>query len=182
MVGMNQLNFKLTQKPLESYVDTVKQVFRLARTYFLDLLDLNKYEKNLALMEPKEFFNFVRSMEYVKDPSKIEFVNRPKISIALSGTGHPFDCDDRTVLSLSYFMLINELQRMQGKKHIYDYRVLVVGRSERPHHIYIEYKNKNSTNWIPFDPTYPHNEYGIKPFEPGFLEIFYEKDFYYNIN
>jgi hypothetical protein len=36
---MNQQSYKLTDKPLESYVDTVEQVFRLARTYFLDLLD-----------------------------------------------------------------------------------------------------------------------------------------------
>ncbi len=175
---MNQPNYKLTDKPLDSYVDTVEQVFRLARTYFLDLLDSNKFSKNIGSMEPKDFFNFVRSMEYIRDPRAIEFVNRPKISIALSGTGHPFDCDDRTVLSLSYFMLRNNLQKIQGKDQLYDYRVLVVGRNERPHHIYIEYKLKKDPNWIPYDPTYPHNVYGMKPFTPGFLEIFYEKDFY----
>lgn len=178
LVLMNQINFKPTSKPLNSYVDTVKQVFRLARDYHKDLLDPNKYKVRIASFNPKEFFEFIRSLPYVKDPKGIEFVNRPKISILLSGTTHPFDCDDRTVLSLSYFILRNTLNKIQGKEPEYQYRIVVVGRNQKPHHIYMEYKTEKS-NWIPFDPTYPHNEYGIEPFTPGYRKEFYESEFYF---
>lgn len=171
------MDTKITTKPLTSYIDTVKQVFRLAETYFKDLLEFNSLLVKLASMEPEEFFKYIQAQQYVKDPPGIEFVNRPKISLLLSGTGHPFDCDDRTVLSLAYFMLRNYMSKITGGEEFFDYRVLVVGRNENPHHIYIEYKKKDSINWIPFDPTYPHNVYGVAPFSPGFIKIFYRDDF-----
>ncbi|TGN09772.1 hypothetical protein [Leptospira ilyithenensis] len=166
--------YKLTAKELIDYEETVSHVYRLARTWFTDLLDNNKFGIRLAALSPEEFFAFVRSQEYVKDPDRIEFLNRPRISIALAGTGHPFDCDDRTILSLSYFMLQNYMNKIFGKPRLYDYRVLVVGRFADPHHIYIEYKKTDSIKWIPFDPTYPHNEYGVAPFVPGFIRYFYD--------
>ncbi|XDD46371.1 hypothetical protein AB3N60_16960 [Leptospira sp. WS39.C2] len=165
---------KLTTKPLENYQETVKHVFRLAKEYATDLLEKNKFNILLSTLDPVEFYNFVREQTYVKDPLFIEFLNRPRVSIALSGTGHPFDCDDRTILSLSYFMLQNHIEKLFGRPRKYDYRVLVVGRNETPHHIYIEYKLTNSDYWTPFDPTYPHNEYGKHPFPAGFSKYFYE--------
>lgn len=170
------MEMKLTQKPLESYIQTVKEVFRLSNKYFKDLLEFNKNGKPIASFEPIEFFKYVQDCEYVKDPPGIEFVNRPKISLLLAGSGHPFDCDDRTILSLAYFKLRNYTQKLLGRDELFDYRVLVVGKTDRPHHIYIEFKNKADSNWIPFDPTYPYNVFGVTPFTPGFIKIFYEND------
>lgn len=173
---MENLEYKKTDQELKSYRDTIKEIYRLARLYHLDLL--NFYEDSIPIhtLSPKQFFDFIQNKEYVKDPSGIEYVNRPRISLEKAGSGHPFDCDDRTVLCLSYLMLNNQINKMFGKKEFYDYRVLVVGRGTKPHHVYCEYKTENS-DWIPFDPTYPHNQFGKALFEPIYKTIHYERDY-----
>jgi len=167
---------KQTEIDLISYRQTIKEIYRLARKYYLDLLEFVYEGKVLHTLEPKEFFDYIQRKEYVKDPIGVEFVNRPKISLLKSGSGHPFDCDDRTVLCLAYLMLVNETEKIFGRPTKYEYRVLVVGRKENPHHVYSEFRETNTVEWIPFDPTYPHNEFGKPLFSPGFRTVHYEED------
>lgn len=172
--------YKLTEVNLESYKQTIKEIFRLSRKYFMDLLEFTYEGKVLHCLSPKEFFDYIQNKEYVKDPQGIEFVNRPKISLLHAGSKHPFDCDDRTVLCLSYLMLVNEVERIFGRSPKYEYRVLVVGRQDKPHHVYCEFREYNAfswISWIPFDPTYPRNVFGKPLFDPGYKTIHYEDDF-----
>ena len=74
-------------------------------------------------------------------------------------------------------MLVNETEKIFSRPKKYEYRVLVVGRHEKPHHVYCEYREMNSVEWVPFDPTYPHNEFGKHLFHPGFRTVHYESDF-----
>lgn len=160
-------NHTLTKSPLLSYEETVSQIFRLAREYYRDLIPYTKFK-------PQEFFTVIQKMPYVRDPEGIEFINRPKISLALAGTGHPFDCDDRAVLSLAYFKALNEVNAIFGRVEQYETRIVVTGRRSLPHHVYIEYRQIGNPEWIPFDPTYPQNKYGVELFQPGFKKTFTE--------
>ncbi|MCB1178472.1 MAG: hypothetical protein KDK36_12880 [Leptospiraceae bacterium] len=164
--------YKLETYPLNDYRDTVKKIYWLSNKYFKDLLLPNKFNKSIPLMSEKEFFEFIKSLPYVKD--KEEFLNRPKISLELAGNGHYFDCDDRTILSLSFFKLKNHLL----KRNKYDYQIVVTGRYDKPRHVFIEFKDNELTNskWIPYDPTYPHNKYGEYLYNPGFIKKFKESD------
>lgn len=165
---------KITEYVLKDYRQTIKEIFRLSRQYHTDLLYFK--EKDLISMSPKEFFDWLQSVEYIADPDGIEVVQRPKILFDNIGTNRPFDCDDRTVLSLSYFILLNK-QRLIFNRPMYETKVCVIGRASKPHHVHIEYKLENETEWKAFDPTYPRNRFDEFLFIPGFYECFFESDF-----
>jgi hypothetical protein len=161
------MNYTLDKTEFHGYEQTVKEIYNLADKYYLDLMLPNKHNKKIELMTPKGFFEFIKSLPYVSD--KDEFLNRPKISLELAGTGHYFDCDDRTILSLSFFKLKNNLLRYPR----YNVRVVVTGRYTKPAHVFIEYQDsKNTTDWLPFDPTYPHNKFHKYLYKPGFYRAF----------
>jgi hypothetical protein len=165
---------KITEYPLTDYKQTIKEIFRLSRQYHSDLINFKK--ENLISKTPKEFFDWLQSINYISDPNGIEVVQRPKILFSNIGTDKPFDCDDRTVLCLSYFILQNKMNRIFNRP-LYDTRVCVIGRGSRPHHVHIEYKLETEFDWKAFDPTYPRNKFNEFLFAPGFYECFYEKDF-----
>ncbi|TGM28234.1 hypothetical protein [Leptospira levettii] len=165
---------KITETVLKDFRQTIKEIFRLSRDYHTDLLYFDK--EDLIAKSPKEFFDWLQGIEYIADPDGIEVVQRPKILFDNIGTNRPFDCDDRTVLCLSYFILQNKMRKIFSRPQ-YETRVCVIGRGERPHHVHIEYKLENETEWKAFDPTYPRNKFNEFLFVPGFYECFYEKDF-----
>ncbi|MDF3822215.1 hypothetical protein P3G55_20090 [Leptospira sp. 96542] len=166
---------KVSEYVLKDYKQTIKEIFRLARSYHSDLLYFN--EKDLVSLTPKEFFEWLKSIEYIPDPDGIEVVQRPSILFDNIGTNKPFDCDDRTVLCLSYFHLQNKKNAIFGNA-TYDLKVCVIGRGSKPHHVHIEYKLENETEWKAFDPTYPRNVFNEFLFPPTYYECFFEKDFF----
>jgi hypothetical protein len=133
-------------RPLKSFEDTVGEIKRLALTYWNDLL----LYPEICKLSPEEFFNFIKSLKYISDPTGEEYVTRPGHSLhfALTRTGHFFDCDDRSVLTIAYFTLRNKLLN-----EFNSIKIIVSGRNLRPHHVYCDINGK------PFDPTYPYNEY-----------------------
>jgi hypothetical protein len=149
------MNYNKNSRLLKSFEDTVDEIKRLSLTYWNDLLLYPEISK----LSPEEFFNFIKSLRYVSDPKGEEYVSRPghSLHLALSKTGHYFDCDDRSVLTISYFTLRNKL--FNEKNSI---KIIVSGRNFKPHHVYCDINNK------PFDPTYPHNEYQKLLFPEGF--------------
>lgn len=175
---MKNIEYKLTDKPLGAYTETVKEIYRLARTYFLDISMTHSVSGiYLSNLTPELFFDYIQKMEYVKDPSGIEFVNRPKISLENAGKKHPFDCDDRTVLCLAYLMAQNRREEIFRRPTKYEFRVIVAGRTTYPHHVYTEFRKIGDVNWIPFDPTYPKNVFGEPLFVGGYKTIHHETDF-----
>ncbi|MBK8393668.1 MAG: hypothetical protein IPL26_00235 [Leptospiraceae bacterium] len=152
---MNETKYNKQSRPLKSFEDTVKEIERLGKTYWTDLL----LYPEICQMSPYDFFCFVKSLKYIADPKGEEYVTRPghTLNFALSGNGHYFDCDDRTVLTISYFTLRNKLLDENNKM-----KIIVSGRNFRPHHVYCD------VNGLPFDPTYPYNVYQKVLFPEGF--------------
>lgn len=112
---------------------TLSEVERLATTYKDDVFPY----KSLGI---NDFFNFVKNIPYVKDPKGIELVSRPKYTIDRGG-----DCDDKTVVCLSYFIL-NKIPCGYS----------VVGSGKKFHHIfpYIMMNGEKKD----FDATYNYNK------------------------
>lgn len=119
--------------------DTLKEIVRLSNTYKNDVVSYIE-------MKPTEFFNFVaKKIKYEADPEGMELVMRPAITLK-RGKG---DCDDKTILCLSYFLL---------KKIPCGYSI-VSSSNEKPfHHIFpfVIIKGK----FFDFDATYPENFVG----------------------
>ena len=119
--------------------DTLDQVERLARTYYMDAAPL----ANLSI---QELFKFVAEyIEYKKDPPGIELVMRPAYTIRRRAG----DCDDKAVLFLAYCQL----------KNIPCGYSIVSQKTEKPyHHIftYLIIDNKR----IDADATYNFNRLG----------------------
>ena len=157
--------FTGTLVELKDFKDTVNDIIRLADTYWKDLLEPNKFNKDFTKFTIPQFFEFVKAIPYVPDPVGIEFLSRPKIILALANSNYPLDCDDRTILTRSFLRMMN--QKLTGDiNKPFIPRVKVTGRKERPHHVFTIYEYNGET--IPFDPTYPKNEFGKELFKPGF--------------
>lgn len=106
---------------------TIKEMFRLAITYKEDLRPF----ENMKLYD---FYKFLRDkVKYVKDPDFIEKVQRPILTIYFGG-----DCDDKSVVAMSYFEL-------KG----YEYRLAITDYGRGFEHIYPEVKLERG--YIPFD-------------------------------
>lgn len=95
----------------------------------------------LSYLPLLDYFYYVASIPYQKDPIAIEFIQRPKYSLNSS----PFcDCDDKTILMASWAYL----------NHI-PCRIVAVGK-QRLSHVFSEFFLEGE--WIPLDATYPHSE------------------------
>lgn len=136
--------------PLETFEKTVLKIFEFAKKYQTDCLFLES-------KTPIEVFNFIKNLEYKPDPVGIEFLSRPDFSIFRNDL--PRDCDDKTLIACCYFELKN-----------YPYKIIVSGRSNKPHHVYPIVFINNS--WIYFDATYSSNEFNKPPYKEVYKKIY----------
>lgn len=142
--------------PLDSYVDTVSEVFRLAYQYPGDV-------SGWSGKPIYDLYNYVRLLPYYPDPVGLETISR---FVFTKDPNYPIrDCDDKTVPILSFAILKN-----------IPCRAVVCGKGKRPHHIYPEIKI--SGNWYSADATYPLRcVFGQKLYGENFREEFYLTDF-----
>lgn len=161
--------YQQESKTFNDYRDTIKAIFKLSKNYFKDLLEPNKFNKNLNLMSEFDYYEFIKSLPYKEDFK--EYVTRCKLLLSLAFTDHYFDCDDRSHLSLCKFELNNYLIGYPR----YEFRLHVTGRYENPRHVFAAYRDtkSDSKKWIIFDCTYPYNVYGEYLYNPGYHRIFY---------
>jgi transglutaminase-like putative cysteine protease len=165
------------RRKLESYRDTVSEVYRLARSYSSDIQKPFYYTKQdlcgiaqLCGTDLKagrwrnlfHFYDYVRSLPYHPDPVGLETVSRPLYTLNPEWTG-PRDCDDKTILIMAYCHLNN-----------IPARAVVVGKGLRPHHIYPEVFIHDT--WQPADATYPDSDhdcrFGKRLYNENFREVF----------
>ncbi|WP_078124768.1 hypothetical protein [Leptospira alexanderi] len=149
-------NIKPTLTKLDSYEDTVSEVFRMA---FLYPEDLGEYKTKSIF----DLYNFVRALPYYADPVGLETVSRFKFT---RDPEFPIrDCDDKTVPILSKAM-IDKIPC----------RAVVCGKTNRPHHIYPEIQLNG--HWVPADATYPtRSVFGQKLYGENFRKEYYLSDF-----
>ena len=159
---------QLTKTELKDYSQTVNQIIRLSKQYYTDLDNLIDSFPTI-----EKFFEYVKLKPYIPDPIGIEFVNRPGISLSLKN--HYFDCDDRSVLVLSFIFSKNK--KISGD--ILDpikSKINVVGRTDiKPHHVFVSYKSPGLNRWIPCDPTYPINQFARELFQSKYRHEFIVK-------
>ncbi|KAB2929148.1 MAG: hypothetical protein F9K24_20705 [Leptonema illini] len=146
-------NMKITIVDLESYKQTVDECRRIAREHRDDILPYLSSRTNLF-----DWYNVIRSLQYVADPVGLETISRPAYTLLRYWNG-PRDCDDKTVLILSFCYL-----------HEIPCRMIVCGQTPAPHHIYPEVK---LNVWMPADATYPHRSvFGRRLYSEVFREVF----------
>lgn len=138
------------RKILDSYRETVAAIFRLAATYPEDVSEF----KNVF-----ELYNFVRALEYKRDPPGKEFLSRFSYTKI---PAYPIrDCDDKTLPLISY-AISNNIPN----------RIVVCGVGDTPHHVYPELLLFNS--WTPTDATFfDRSILGKYLYEENFRKIFY---------
>ena len=151
------MNIKITNTPLNHWKQTVEEIKRLSTNYYTDLLEPNKFNFDFINAKPKQAYEFIKDvLIYVPDPEGIEHVSRPRISLkyANSNKNHPLDCDDKTVLMVSYYLLQNKLISNDISKP-YKIKIIVSGRGKQVHHVYPKLE-LNGESFL-MDATYPKN-------------------------
>lgn len=149
-IKLDKIRMTKQNTPLDTYEKTVLKIFEFAKKYQSDCLFLES-------KTPFEVFEFIKNLEYKKDPEGIEFLSRPKFSIFRDDL--PRDCDDKTLIAACYFELKN-----------ISYKIIVSGRNSNPHHVYpIAFINNE---WIVFDATYPTNKYNQILYPETFRKIY----------
>jgi len=149
---MNLEKINVTNNLLETYEKTVLKIIEFSEKYMSDC-------NFLINKTPEQVFEIIKNLKYKPDPQGIEFLSRPELSIWRKDL--PRDCDDKTLIAICYFQLKN-----------IPYRIVISGRSTKPHHIYPEIQDFKN-NWIPFDATYSKNIFGKYPYKEVFRKLFY---------
>lgn len=150
---MNQ-NITVNINDLESYKQTVDDCRRIASVYRDDILPYITEQTELF-----EWYSIVRSLPYVADPKGIETISRPQYTLLDSWNG-PRDCDDKTVLILSF----TNLRSIPA-------RIIVCGQFATPHHIYPEVRLDDV--WVSADATYPERSvFGRRLYQEVFREVY----------
>lgn len=139
-----------------TYETTVREMFRLAKTYAADV-DPYRFTDHIAA------YVYVRALPFISDPEGIEMVARPSLTLQPSWTQNR-DCDDKTT-ALGAFAERTGIQ----------YRFAVVGENEsnaqNPHHIYPEFFLDGV--WMPMDATYPDRcRMGERLYQERFRRVF----------
>lgn len=169
---MNNSNYTYTKNLLINYEQTLKEMKRLALTYWQDLLIPNKFNfdfYNATLLDVHKFLK--DRLQYISDPDKLEHLSRIKYSIALANRGnYPLDCDDKTIILLAYLILQNYKFSNNPDKPFKIY-ICVAGRNDKPHHVYPMADLPGVFTNLNLDSTYPQNEFG----KPLFPEKFFKK-------
>jgi transglutaminase-like putative cysteine protease len=130
----------IQSRELRDVADTGREMYRMAKAWKQDMAPY-------ATMSASQVFNLLRSIPYRPDPPDVEFLQRPRYTLSMSGAGG--DCDDKAIASGAWAHL-NGIP----------FRFVAVSRySDRPlHHVFTEMYIGNS--WIAFDPTYSFNVLG----------------------
>jgi transglutaminase-like putative cysteine protease len=119
---------------------TLNEVERLSKTYFKDMIPF----RNKTIYE---MFKFISTdIRFKKDPPNTELVLRPRLTLK-RGCG---DCDDKTVLFLSWLKL---------KKIPAGYSIVSDSIKKPYHHIFPFIRNKSGGN-IDVDATYSYYKIG----------------------
>ncbi len=149
---------------------TIKIIFDFINQYYNDLFlflkDNNKKLYQFLLENQNKqnlkaficFYKWIRDMPYKKDEKGIETITRQILT--LKGKGKR-DCDEKTIL-------IGSIAKIMG----FPYRVVISGRNDKPHHIYLEIYYLD--RWIPADPTYPDkNKFAKRLFKESYRKVYY---------
>lgn len=116
---------------------TISEMRRLATLYKNDIAQY-------ATKPLTEFYDMVKNLAYIPDPTGQETIRRPGYTIRGIGPGR--DCDDKAVVMASYAILNN-----------IPWRFVVVSASAKGpyHHVFNEFFLGGK--WLPVDATYPWN-------------------------
>ncbi|MDX1958369.1 MAG: hypothetical protein SFU98_07335 [Leptospiraceae bacterium] len=137
-----------TIQPL-SYKATVAKIIRLAKGYREDVAEFSNFF---------QLYNYVRNLDYKRDPIGKEVVSRFRYT---KDNSYPIrDCDDKTVplISFAYHKKI-------------PCRIAVCGVDDKPHHVYPEVKLADI--WLPADATYKDRcVFGKRLYNENYREIF----------
>lgn len=144
------MEIRRTEKPLKHWKETVRVIGDFAIRYQADAFPL-------LGMDAPTVFRFVADLPYVADPIGKETVSRPLYT--LDPSYEPRDCDDKTVLIGAW-----------AEMHGHPWRIVVVGKGNRPHHVFPEVFLAG--DWIPMDATYSKNEIGVYPRKWKFRKAF----------
>lgn len=139
------------------YKKLVSDIFDASEKFKNDLILLGLDKLNL-----KDFYDYVKSLDYIDDGKKAEILSRPKYSLD-PDFKVARDCDDKTLACAAFFRLKNQ-----------PFRLIVSGRKSRVHHIYPEIEIPG-IGYIAFDTTYPDNkQIGERIFNEKKRQIFYD--------
>jgi len=164
-----------TDRELETYIQTLKEIKRLSLLYYKDLLLPNKFSFNFRTCTLPELNRFIKdTLIYVSDPAGQEHLTRAGYSMryANSGKNHPLDCDDKTHLIVSWLLLQNELLTKDLTMPYVIY-IVVSGRGDRPHHVYPEITLPGVVKDYIIDSTYPRNVLGQSLFPEKYRRKFH---------
>lgn len=130
----------------KSYHGTVEKMIKTIEAHAGDLKNFvdSKSGRSLDELSLQEFFDYVKSMPYRRDPAGNEIIPRPAFIIKFAPE-YGRDCKKQSIL-IGAWAKLNDLP----------YRLKVVSRNKRRkmHHIYPEIKINGK--WLTADATY-HN-------------------------
>lgn len=136
-------------RPLEGAKQTGREMYRLARQYYMDLAPYADYDL-------QQIYDKVKYLPFNPDPVNVEYVKRPKFTLERFGPGG--DCDDKSVV-------IGAWAELTG----HPYRFIAVGNPE-PGKKYSKIDDillthvltlvKIMGKWVIVDPTYAFNVLG----------------------
>lgn len=149
---------------------TIKTIFEFINKYYRDIFIylkntnpelLKELLKNQQKQNIKVFlklYKMIRDLPYKKDEKGIETITRQFLTLQNKGKR---DCDEKAIL-------IGSIAKILG----FPYRVVIVGRNNKPHHIYLEIYYLN--RWIPADATYPDkNKFAKRLFKESYRKVYY---------
>jgi hypothetical protein len=148
-------SIQIKLKQLNTSEEIVREVQRISLEYWSDILDYKFFRK----ISPIEFFEFIKKLPRIQETSPVEIIARPKFitSWIFRKEKTYFDSISRTILTISYFMLRNNVF---NEKNVI--KIIVSGSKNFPTHIYCEINN------MPFDPFCEFSSIG----ESTFIEKF----------
>jgi hypothetical protein len=140
---------KFTALPLQNAEQTARQMYRLSRRYYADMVPY-------AHLSFPEMYETIKNIPYRFDPPRVEYVKRPEYTI--NGIGGGGDCDDKSVCVGAWchlmdipFRFVGVGRRIPGKKYRKNEKINL-------QHVFCVVNINNG--WILCDPTYSFNTLG----------------------
>ena len=137
---------ELYRWPLKSKYRTVREIKNSVSRFARDLEEFPELMKMSIL----QYYNYVKTIPYIRDARSAELVSRPKYLLSIFPA---LDCKKKSILMASFM-------RLKYGPDSYRY----VLSSNRPDgkisHIFTQFYIDGK--WINADATYPHNAFGAK--------------------